>query len=131
MAMADDFASATRAVAFGGNTIVMPFCLQEKGQSLRSALNDYQALAEGQCCIDISFHLIVSDPTSTVLGQELPALVDDGYTSFKVFMTYEGLALADKEMLEVFACARETGAMVLVHAENYDTIRFLPEQLHA
>lgn len=129
--MADDFASATRAVAFGGNTIVMPFCLQEKGQSLRSALNDYQALAEGQCYIDISFHLIVSDPTSTVLGQELPALVDDGYTSFKVFMTYEGLALADKEMLEVFACARETGAMVLVHAENYDTIRFLPEQLEA
>ena len=129
--MADDFASATRSAAFGGNTMVMPFCLQEKGQSLRQALNDYHALAEGQCYVDLSFHLIISDPTSTVLGQELPALVDDGYTSFKVFMTYEGLALADKEMLEVFACARKTGAMVLVHAENYDAIRFLTEQLEA
>jgi dihydropyrimidinase len=129
--MADDFASATRSAAFGGNTTVMPFCLQEKGQGLRQALKDYHALAEGQCYVDVSFHMIISDPTSTVLGQELPALVDDGYTSFKVFMTYEGLALADKEMLEVFACARETGAMVLVHAENYDAIRFLTEQLEA
>jgi len=129
--MADDFASATRSAAFGGNTTVMPFCLQEKGQGLRQALKHYHALAEGQCYVDVSFHMIISDPTSTVLGQELPALVDDGYTSFKVFMTYEGLALADKEMLEVFACARETGAMVLVHAENCDAIRFLTEQLEA
>src|ERR1700691_2227636 len=33
--MADDFESATRSAAFGGNTTIMPFCLQEKGQSLR------------------------------------------------------------------------------------------------
>ena len=64
-----------------------------------------------------------------VLGQELPALVDDGYTSFKVFMTYEGLALSDMEMLNVFATARETGALVMVHAENYDAIRFLTDRL--
>src|SRR5579859_3976079 len=28
--MADDFESATRSAAFGGNTTIMPFCLQEK-----------------------------------------------------------------------------------------------------
>lgn len=127
--MADDFESATRSAAFGGNTTVLPFCLQEKGQSLREALTRYHALAEGACHIDVSFHLIISDPTPSVLGQELPALVQDGYTSFKVFMTYEGLALADKELLEVFSCARKTGALVMVHAENYDAIRFLTEQL--
>ena len=32
--MADDFESGTRAAAFGGNTLVMPFCIQEKGKSL-------------------------------------------------------------------------------------------------
>ena len=64
-----------------------------------------------------------------MLGQELPALVGDGYTSFKVFMTYAGLALCDMEMLEVFSVARETGALVMVHAENYDAIRFLTERL--
>ena len=64
-----------------------------------------------------------------MLGQELPALIADGYTSFKVFMTYEGLALADCEILEVMAVARETGALVMVHAENYDAIRFLTDRL--
>lgn len=127
--MADDFDSATLSAAFGGNTLVMPFCMQEKGQGLRHALSAYHARADGQCHVDVSFHLIISDPTANVLGQELPALVEDGYTSFKVFMTYEGLALADREMLDVFACARETGALVMVHAENYDAIRFLTEQL--
>jgi len=126
--MADDFESGTRAAAFGGNTTVMPFCLQTRGQSLREALKGYHALAEGRCYVDVSFHLIVSDPTAQVLGQELPALVADGYTSMKVFMTYEGLALKDREILEVMAVARETGALVMVHAENEDAIRFLVDR---
>lgn len=126
--MADDFESGTRSAAFGGNTTVMPFCLQARGQSLREALKSYHALAEGRCYVDVSFHLIISDPTPQVLGQELPALVADGYTSFKVFMTYEGLALRDREILEVMAVARETGALVMVHAENEDAIRFLVDR---
>jgi len=127
--MADGFASGTRSAAFGGNTTVLPFCLQEKGQSLRAALRNYHALAEGECYVDVSFHLIVSDPTEQVLGQELPALVEDGYTSLKIFMTYEGLALSDREMLETMSVARETGATVMVHAENFDAIRFLTDRL--
>jgi dihydropyrimidinase len=127
--MADDFESGTRAAAFGGNTLVMPFCMQQKGQSLRQAVKDYHAKAQGKCHVDVSFHLVISDPTPQVLGQELPALVGDGYTSFKVFMTYQDLALSDIELLEVFSTARETGALVMVHAENYDAIRFLTERL--
>lgn len=127
--MADDFESATRSAAFGGNTTIMPFCLQENGKGLREAVTAYHGLADGNCYTDISFHLILSDPTEQVLGQELPALVEDGYTSFKVFMTYEGLKLDDKEILDVMATARETGALVMVHAENYDAIRFMTERL--
>jgi dihydropyrimidinase len=127
--MADDFASATRAAAFGGNTFVMPYCLQAKGQPLREALKDYHALAEQNCHVDHSFHLIIADPTENVLGQELPALVADGYTSLKIFMTYADLALSDFQILGVLAVARETGALVQVHAENYDAIRFLADRL--
>jgi dihydropyrimidinase len=127
--MADDFASGTRSAAFGGNTLVMPFAMQEKGQSLREVVKDYHAKADGNCYVDVSFHLIIADATERVLGQELPALVEDGYTSFKVFMTYEGLALSDLEMLNVMTVARETGALVMVHAENYDAIRFLTDRL--
>jgi len=127
--MADDFASATRAAAFGGNTMVLPFAMQQKGESLRQVVKDYHARADGECYVDVSFHLIIADASERVLGQELPALVNDGYTSFKVFMTYEGLALSDMEMLNVMAVARETGALVMVHAENYDAIRFLTDRL--
>jgi dihydroorotase-like cyclic amidohydrolase len=85
------------------------------------------ALAEGKCHIDTSFHLIISDPTEHVLGQELPGLVADGYTSFQVFMTDEGLALADREILEGMSVVRETGALVMVHAENYDVRAYRQE----
>jgi len=127
--MADDFESATRAAAFGGNTMVLPFAMQQKGESLREVVKDYHAKADGQCYVDVSFHLIIADASDSVLGQELPALVNDGYTSFKVFMTYEGLALSDMEMLNVMSVARETGALVMIHAENYDAIRFLTDRL--
>jgi dihydropyrimidinase len=92
-------------------------------------VTDYHAKADGQCYTDYGFHLIISDPTPQVLGQELPALIGDGYSSFKVFMTYEGLALTDHQILEVMTVARTTGALVMVHAENYDIIRFLTKQL--
>jgi dihydropyrimidinase len=127
--MADDFESATRAAAFGGNTFVMPYCLQAKGQPLREALKDYHALADRACYVDHSFHLIVADPSDAVLGQELPALVADGYSSLKIFMTYADLALSDYEILGVLQVARETGALVQIHAENYDAIRFLTDRL--
>ncbi len=128
---ADDFLSGTRAAAAGGNTLVMPFVMQEKGTSLREAVIAYQAKARGRCHIDVSFHLVISDPTPAVLGQELPALVADGLTSFKVFMTYDDLVLNDRELLEVFAVARRERALVMVHAEGYDSIKFLTEKLEA
>ncbi|MEM1287664.1 MAG: dihydropyrimidinase [Pseudomonadota bacterium] len=127
--MADDFESATRAALAGGNTCIMPFALQEKGNSLRESVEAYRAKAEGRCHIDTSFHLIISDPTQQVLGQELPALVKDGFTSFKVFMTYDDLVLSDRELLEVFDVARREKALVMVHCEGYDAIRFMTERL--
>ena len=123
--MADDFESGTRSALAGGNTTLLPFCLQQKGQSLREALEGYHALAAGRCLTDVSFHLIVTDPTPSVLGQEMPALVEAGYTSIKVFMTYEGLRLRDDEILATLDAARGCGALVMVHCENEDAIRYL------
>jgi dihydropyrimidinase len=127
--MGDTFETGTRSAVWGGNTTVMPFCLQQRGESLRAALTDYHARAEGNCYTDVSFHLIVSDPTPQVVGQELPALLSDGYSSLKVFMTYEDLALSDYDILNVMSVAREHGALVMVHAEGLDAIRFHNEKL--
>lgn len=129
--MADDFDSGTRAAACGGTTTVIPFAAQEKGQSLRAAVADYQQRAEGRAHVDYAFHLIVSDPTPQVLREELPALIAEGYTSFKIYMTYDDLKLDDGQMLEVFDVARQHGAMAMVHAENADCIEWLTKKLEA
>jgi dihydropyrimidinase len=129
--MADDFQSATAAAAAGGNTLVMPFALQRRGTSLRACVEEYRLLAEGMCHVDTAFHLIVSDPSPEVLGQELPALVKAGYTSFKVFMTYDDLVLNDRQLLDVFDVARRERALVMVHCEGYDAIRYMTEKLES
>src|SRR6266403_4920670 len=117
---ADDFYSGTVSAAFGGTTTVIPFAAQHRGQSLRQVVVDYHAAAAPKAVIDYAFHLIISDPSEQVLGQELPALIRDGYTSFKVYMTYELLQLDDGQMLDIMALARREGAFMMVHAENHD-----------
>ncbi|MDQ0323240.1 dihydroorotase-like cyclic amidohydrolase [Pararhizobium capsulatum DSM 1112] len=64
-----------------------------------------------------------------MLGQELPALIAEGSTSIKIFMTFDDMRLADREILEVLDVAREHEALVMVHAEGYGSIRFLSERL--
>jgi len=127
--MADGFESGTRSAAAGGTTTVLPFALQQRGQSLREAVEAYHKAAEGKCHVDTSFHLIITDPTPQVLGQELPALIKAGYTSFKVFMTYDDMVLNDAQLLDVFDLARREKAMVMVHAEGYAAIRYMTRRL--
>jgi len=129
--MADDFYSGTLSAACGGTTTVLPFACQFKGQSLRAAVDDYHARAEGRAVIDYAFHLIVTDPTPDVLQRELPALIAEGYTSFKIYMTYDDLKLNDRQILDALAVARREGAMVMIHAENADCVAWLTEQLLA
>ena len=129
--MADDFDSGTRSAACGGTTTVIPFAAQRKGQSLRAAVVDYHQRAEGRAHVDYAFHLIVSDPTPHVLEVELPALIAEGYTSFKVYMTYDDMKLDDGQILDVLAVAREHGAMAMIHAENADCIEWLTKKLEA
>ena len=129
--MADGFESGTRSAVAGGNTTLIPFALQPRGASLRASVTDYHALAHGNAWCDYGFHLIITDPTPSVLEQELPALVADGCTSFKVFMTYDDMVLNDRQLLQVFEVARRENALAMVHCEGYDAIKFMTERLEA
>ena len=127
--MADDFASGTRSAACGGTTTILPFAAQVRGQSLRAAVEDYHRRAGRKAAVDYAFHMIVSDPTPAVLREELPALIAEGYTSFKIYMTYDDLKLDDRQILRLLAVARRHGALAMVHAENADCIAWLTEAL--
>ena len=122
---ADDFYSGTVSAAFGGTTTVIPFAAQHRGMSLRQVVKDYHEAAGPKAVIDYAFHLIVTDPSPQALGQELPALIKDGYTSFKVYTTYDKLKLDDGQMLDVLHTAGREGALVMVHAENHGIISWL------
>jgi dihydropyrimidinase len=128
---ADDFFTATRSAACGGTTTVIPFAAQHRGMSLRQVVKDYHACAQDKAAVDYAFHLIISDPTEQVTGQELPALIKDGYTSFKIYTTYDLLKLNDRQILEVLSVARRERALVMVHAENHDVISWLSDRLLA
>jgi dihydropyrimidinase len=127
--MADDFVTGTRSAACGGTTTVIPFAAQQKGESLRSAVDEYHRRASGRASVDYGFHLIVTDPTPDVVMRELPQLISEGYTSFKIYMTYEDLRLDDRQILEVLSTARKYGAMTMIHAENSECIGWLTQNL--
>jgi dihydropyrimidinase len=126
---ADDFYSGTVSAAFGGTTTVIPFAAQHRGMSLRKVVQDYHEAATPKAVIDYAFHLIITDPTPQALGQDLPALIRDGYTSFKIYMTYDLMKVSDYQMLDILALARKEGALVMVHAENHDMIQWLAHHL--
>lgn len=127
--MADDFTSGTRSAVFGGTTTVIPFACQFKGQPLAHAIQDYHRRSDGKAVCDYAFHVIVSDPTASVIDEELPRLITQGYTSFKLYMTYDDLKLNDRQILEVLAVLRREQGMAMIHAENTDCIAWLTEQL--
>jgi dihydropyrimidinase len=129
--LADDFASATRAAACGGTTTIIPFANQLSGHSLRESVTDYHQRAEGKALIDYAFHIILSDVSQAVLGQEMPALMADGYRSFKVFMTYPGYMLGDEQIMDVMETAHRHDGTVLVHAENGHCIHWLTRRMAA
>ncbi|HLU04342.1 MAG TPA: dihydropyrimidinase [Advenella sp.] len=126
--MADNFETGTRSAACGGTTTIIPFAVQRKGQSLREAVGNYHGRAQGLACIDYGFHMIITDPSEQVL-QELPGLIDEGYTSFKMYMTYEDMKLNDRQILDLLDIARTKNAMAMVHAENADCIEWLTRRL--
>ena len=131
MMTADDFESGSISAAFGGNTTFVPFAAQHRGDSLLDVVAETHAKAGPKSVIDYAFHLIVSDPTELVLDKELPELIDQGYISFKVYLTYERLKISDRQMLDVLTLARHHGAVTMVHAENDDMITWLTDRLLA
>ena len=124
---ADDFYTGTVAAAFGGTTTVLPFACQFRGRPMQEAVDDYHRRAHGKAVIDYAFHLIVSDPTEALLKVDLPRLIGEGYTSFKIYMTYDDMKLNDKQIVQLLSLARSNGAMAMIHAENADLISWLTD----
>jgi dihydropyrimidinase len=124
----DSFIHASTACFAGGTTSVITFVAQFKGQRLGPVIAEYQRRA-ARGMVDYSFHQIINDPFDAVIVHDVPEVVASGIRSVKVFLTYDDVRLDDRQYLRVLAAARRTGALVTVHAENYDAIAWLTEAL--
>ena len=124
----DDFESGTVAAAFGGTTTVIDFAIQEFGHSLRQAWETWMAKAEGKAVIDYGFHMIMRESTAD-LRAEMGAMVEEGVTSFKLFMAYPGVFFMDDAgIFRTMQRSGEVGATICMHAENGPVIDVLVEQ---
>src|SRR6266542_1491462 len=114
----DDFRTGTIAAAHGGTTAIIDFAVQNKGESLISGLHRRHQKAEGTCAIDYGFHLITTELEDNQI-EEMYTLMDEGVTSFKLFMAYPGVFLVDDATIyRAMSAAGERGGLICMHAEN-------------
>ena len=124
----DTFETGTRAAAWGGTTTIVDFAVQKTGENVRECLDAWMAKAEGNCAIDYGFHMIIGGVDNDSL-KEMDLLVNEGITSFKLFMAYPGVFLADDgQILRAMQQAAGNGGLIMMHAENGLAIDVLAEQ---
>ncbi|WP_032391961.1 dihydropyrimidinase [Rhodococcoides fascians] len=124
----DTFETGTRAAAWGGTTTIVDFAIQTPGQRVQDTLAQWHDKAAGRCAIDYGFHQIIGDVTDDSL-KAMSELVSEGVTSFKLFMAYPGVFYSDDgKILRAMQSAAETGALLMMHAENGIAIDVLVAQ---
>ncbi|MBI4731282.1 MAG: dihydropyrimidinase [Chloroflexi bacterium] len=126
----DDWFTGTRAAACGGTTTVIDFVEPGLGEGLEHALAKRRERGQGRAAVDFGLHMtLVNDKAETL--QEVPGLLEEGCTSFKTYLTYEGFRLSDSAFLHVLCVVKEAGGTLLVHAENDTIIAHLQRRFRA
>ncbi len=124
----DTFATGTRAAAWGGTTTIIDFAVQKQGERVQDCLAAWHQKAAGNCAIDYGFHQVVGGVDAESL-KAMDELVDEGVTTFKLFMAYPGVFLSsDGQILQAMQQAASNGSMIMMHAENGSAIDVLVAQ---
>ncbi len=123
----DDFEYGTRAAIAGGVTTVVSMVYQEDG-SLRGGIERGMRDA-ARSLADFAFHIVVTDP-SEAARVEIPGLVRDGHAGLKVFMVSPRFVERRDDYRLVLRAAADAGAVVAIHAEDYEIVAARTADLH-
>jgi dihydropyrimidinase len=126
----DDWFTGTHAAACGGTTTLIDFVEPSSGESLAQALAARRKLAEEKTVLDFGLHMTIRNDAPETLA-EIPEICQQGCTSFKAYLTYEGFRLSDTAFSNVLEAVKDSGGTVLVHAENDELIEKLKSQFRA
>ncbi|PNS14984.1 hypothetical protein CAC42_2213 [Sphaceloma murrayae] len=130
---ADGWETGSRSAIAGGTTTIIAFAPQSREDtSLWPVLQSYHDKSRAQSYTDYSFHFILTNPSPSILRDELPLLASqEGITSMKLYMTYDTMKLSDAEVLSVLMTCRSLGMTTMIHAENHDMISMIIAGLEA
>ena len=124
----DTFETGSRAAAWGGTTTIVDFVVQSHGQRVQDQVALWHEKAAGNCAVDYAFHQIIGDVTDESL-KAMDELIDEGITSFKLFMAYPGVFLSsDGQIVRAMQTAAGNGGLIMMHAENGSAIDVLVQQ---
>ncbi|CAN5491236.1 dihydropyrimidinase [soil metagenome] len=126
----DTFESGTTAAAWGGTTSIIDFAVQTTGQRIETGLATWHEKAAGNAVVDYGFHQIIGGVDEYSL-KSMETLLDEGISSFKLFMAYPGVFMSDDaQILKAMQKAAELGLLTMMHAENGPAIDVLAQQLY-
>jgi dihydropyrimidinase len=124
----DTFETGTRAAAWGGTTTIIDFIVQAHGQRVQDQVAVWHEKAAGNSAIDYAFHQIIGEVDNESL-KAMDELIEEGITSFKLFMAYPGVFLSsDGQILQAMQTAARNGSLIMMHAENGSAIDVLVQQ---
>jgi len=127
----DTFETGTTAAAWGGTTTIVDFVVQYAGENVIDQFALWHDKARGNCAIDYGFHQILSDVQDSSLVA-MDELLNEGVSSFKLFMAYKGVFLSDDgQIFKAMQKAASNGSMIMMHAENGSVIDVIVQQLVA
>ncbi|WP_347307466.1 dihydropyrimidinase [Corynebacterium sp. SA-MJD20WY100] len=127
----DTFETGSRAAAWGGTTSIVDFAVQKHGEQVMESLAEWHEKAAGECAIDYGFHQIIGEVNKDSLDA-MDKLMDEGVSSFKLFMAYPGVFYSDDaQIYKAMRKAADTGLLSMMHAENGPAIDAMVEELLA
>lgn len=124
----DSFETGTRAAAWGGTTTIIDFSVQYAGQDVLTQFAAWHEKAAGKCAVDYAFHQIIGGVDDVSLAA-MDTLIDEGVSSFKLFMAYKGVFLSDDgQIVQAMQRVSNNGGLLMMHAENGSVIDLLQQQ---
>lgn len=118
---ADSFETGTRAAACGGTTTIVDYATADRGVTMDEALAEWHRRADGACTANYGFHMAIAEWGDDSPGQ-MRRMREAGVSSFKTYLAYDHLRLADAETLRCLEAVRELDAVLCVHCENGDVV---------
>jgi dihydropyrimidinase len=124
----DDFASGSAAALAGGITSVgnMTFCAPD--ETPLAALQRETEVAQRQAIADVFLHPVLGTPDQRVLD-EIPRLLENGYSSLKIFLSNPRFDVEARGYIEAIRRAGANGLISMLHCEDAALMAHATDQL--